>query len=312
MQSKFFILLLGLFLPNSFLILQPLSAKPIGYVTANHFIGSSEPTLIAQVPSSSEMAKAVKLFKSGSYADSVSIFSRIISAPNSGRSTKNKALVARAQAFIVLGQPALALLDLNKVTYDNDELNLTAELHLIRGTTYIQLKDYKSAVTELSKSIAIFSDEASAYANRAVAYQALGDLSSARSDLNISLDIDPIPSTVYNLAVLEKTTGNYKRCYFLLSRLSESDYAYADVFIQQALCAESMGNVDEALNNFLRAASLDNTNPLVLKKIGTIVANAGDKKTGIRYLERASEIYLTNGSIPEYTNILEVLENLRK
>ena len=257
------------------------------------------------------MRKAISLFNTGKYTDAVSVFSRIISSPTVNRVTKNKALIARAQAFIVIGQPALALLDLNKIVYSDNESKRVAELHLIRGTTYIQLKDYKSALTELSKSLAIVPNDASVYANRAVAYQALGDLNSASSDLNKSLDIDPIPSTIYNLAVLEKLRSNYKKCYFLLSKLVDADAAYVDVFIQKALCAESLGYQDEALKDYLKAASLDNMNPMVLEKIGIIVAAAGDPSSASKYLERASEIYLTKGLIQEYTKVVEILESLR-
>ena len=87
------------------------------------------------------------------------------------------------------------------------------------------------------------------------------------------------------------------------------------MFIQQALCAESMGNVDEALNNFLRAASLDNTNPLVLKKIG-IVANAGDKKLVSDILKELVKytllmavfgIYKYSGGFREFENNLSII-----
>ena len=267
--------------------------------------------LVAQ-NNKSQMSEALNLFKRGSYSDSISAFGRIISNSKISRDQKNKAFIGRAQAFIVIGQPALALSDLNNTNYKEHEIEKLGEKYLIQGATYIQLKKYKVAVVYLNKAIRLIPMYASAYANRAVAFQSLNDLDAASKDLRKSLELDPTPSTIYNLAVLEKTKKNYSRCYTLLSRLEQSQVANADIFLQKGICAELIGNDAQALKDFLKAATIDNSNPFILEKIGLAVVKAGDKRTAVKYFERASEIYLSIGKIDKYMEVEAQLQIIMK
>ena len=268
--------------------------------------------LIASQSINSQMQEGVALFTRGSYSDAISIFSRIISSELSTRAQKNNALLARAQAFIVMGQPALAVSDLNNSNFSVGDREKLSNKHLIKGVAFIQLKNYNAAVIELSKSINIVPTESSAYANRAVAYQSLGNLDLATNDFNRALEINPIPSTIYNLAVLEKLKDNYSNCYLLLEKLVDAKAIYSDVYFQKGLCAQLLGDEDQALEDFLKAASIDNSNPVILENIGLIVLKRGDSKTGIGYLEKASEIYLSQGKIDEYTKVVDSIASVRK
>ena len=267
--------------------------------------------LLASTPINSQMQEATSLFNRGQYTDAVSAFSRIIASSKSTRIQRNQALLARAQAFIVIGQPALALPDLNKTRFLQTEREQLASKYLIHGVTYIQLKNYDSAIVELNKAINMAPNEASSYANRAVAYQAIGNLAAAGKDLRRSLEIDPVPSTIYNLAVLEKTKNNYRGCYSLLERLEEVNSAYADIYFQKGICAQLLGDKDQALSDFLKAASIDNTKPEILENIGLIVVDAGDHDTGMKYLERAGELYLSQGKIDEYTALMNQISTIK-
>ena len=56
----------------------------------------------------------------------------------------------------------------------------------------------------LTQAIRYLPNDASVYANRSVAYQALKNYDLAINDIQKALEIDPTPSSIYNLAVLEK------------------------------------------------------------------------------------------------------------
>ena len=256
------------------------------------------------------MKEGVALFTRGSYSDLISILVEL-SLASLVLSAKIM-LCSRAQAFIVMGQPALAVSDLNNSNFSVGDREKLSNKHLIKGVAFIQLKNYNAAVIELSKSINIVPTESSAYANRAVAYQSLGNLDLATNDFNRALEINPIPSTIYNLAVLEKLKDNYSNCYLLLEKLVDAKAIYSDVYFQKGLCAQLLGDEDQALEDFLKAASIDNSNPVILEKIGLIVLKRGDSKTGIGYLEKASEIYLSQGKIDEYTKVVDSIASVRK
>ena len=93
-------------------------------------------------------------------------------------------------------------------------------------------------------------------------------------------------------------------------RLEEVN-AYADIYFQKGICAQLLGDKDQALSDFLKAASIDNTKPEILENIGLIVVDAGDHDTGMKYLERAGELYLSQGKIDEYTALMNQISTIK-
>ena len=163
----------------------------------------------------------------------------------------------------------------------------------------------------ISEAIKLSPSDASLYSNRSVAYKALDLLDHATNDLNLSLKLNPTPSSVYNLAVLEKEKGNFSRCHFLLSNIVDTDSVYVDIFIQKGLCAMKINRKDEALKDFLRAVSIGTQNPLPLENIGSIMLEKEDKKNGIKYLELASQKYLQTGDIDSYSRVTKIITDIR-
>jgi len=248
--------------------------------------------------------KAAQLFKRGQYPEAIAIFSRIISNPRIDVNAKNKALVGRAQSFLVINQPSLAISDLAKVKYNNSEKKLIGNQQLILGVAYIQIKQYPTAIKHLTQAIKFLPNEESAYANRSVAYQAVKNYKAAAQDLEKSLKINPTPSSMYNLAVLEKDRKNYARCFNLLLEIEKQKAGtYANVFLQRGLCAKQLNKSDQALKDFLKAASLDRNNAEAIANIGYIVSSMGDKQTALQYLEKASTLYLEQGNIEEFEKV---------
>ena len=271
-------------------------------------VSDSEVRLIVAQASnkpSQQLKEGSSLFNSRRYTDAVSAFSRVIANPKSTRKQKNQALINRSQAYLIIGQPALSLRDIKSTVYKANQTKRIGTRDLILGTVYIQLKQYKLAVQALTSAIRYLPNESSAYSNRAVAYQFSNNLNAAANDLRKSLAIDPTPSTVFNLAILEKQKGNFQRCYYLLSKIEETEAAYADVFLQKGICAKKIGKPDQALKDFIKAASINKFNPLVLENIGLLLYEKGDKKSAIKYLEKAGELYLERGDIENYSKVAD-------
>ena len=140
-----------------------------------------------------------------------------------------------------------------------------------------------------------------------MAYQALNNYDLAVKDIERSLKINPTPSAIFNLAILEKENKNYRRCYALLTEIEKSDAAYANVYLQRGLCAKYLNLYDQALSDFIKAASIDGYNPNALENIGIILFKKGDKKNSLKYLEKAGQMYLSQGKIDEYTKIANLI-----
>ena len=259
--------------------------------------------LIAQSSAREDYKESAALFKSGKYAESIAAFGRLISSPATSVKLKNQALIGRSQAFLVINQPNLAILDLQKITYQPQEKRLIANKNLILGVALIQVKQYQSAIKYLTQAIAYMPNDASAYVNRSVAYQALQDFDAAAIDIERALKINPTSSSVFNLAVLEKDRQNYSRCFLLLSQLVARREEYADIYLQRGLCSKALKQHQQALEDFLRASSIDSTKAEAIENAGLVLAIMGDPKTAIKYLELASSLYLQSGNIGAFESV---------
>ena len=106
---------------------------------------------------------------------------------------------------------------------------------MILGVAFIQIKQYPLAVKHLTSDYKL-AGNGFAYANRSVAYQALQNYDSAVRDIEKALKFNPTPSSVFNLAVLEKERKNYSRCYYLLTQL-KIRRQHMLMFICNVVCA---------------------------------------------------------------------------
>ena len=59
------------------------------------------------------------------------------------------------------------------------------------------------------------------------------------------------------------------------------------------------------MRDFIKAASINKFNPLVLENIGFLLYENGDNKSAIKYLEKAGELYLERGDIENYSKVAD-------
>ena len=256
--------------------------------------------LVAQGSARLDYKQAAALFTSGKFTESIAAFGRIIANRSSSVSLKNKSLVGRSQAFLVINQPNLAISDLKKIIYQPHEKELIGNKEMILGVAYIQVQQYSLALRHLTEAIKYLPNDASVLVNRSVAHQALQDFDAAAIDIERALKINPTPSSVFNLAVLEKDRKNYSRCHLLLSNLVAQKAAYADVYLQRGICSKALSQYKSALEDFLRASSIDPSKAEAIENAGLVLAIMGDTKTAIQYLELASSLYLEKGDIDAF------------
>lgn len=259
--------------------------------------------LIANNSTDRDYSQSVELFNSGKFTESIASFGRIISNASSSRQLRNKALIGRSQAFLIINQPALAIVDLKKTVYKSNEKKLIGNRELILGVAFIQVKQYSLAVKHLSEAISYLPNDPSVLANRSVAYQALNDYNSAIKDLQRALKIKPTQSFVFNLAVLEKERKNFSQCYYLLSQLVNQKASHADIYLQRGLCLKALNQHKEALEDFLRSSTIDPSKAEAIENVGLMLSIMGKNSTALKYLEAASTLYLQQGNIEAFESI---------
>ena len=252
------------------------------------------------------MMQASAYFAKADYPAAIAVWSRVIASTQSGP-LLNEALVGRAKAYLIVSQPGLALADIDKCKYDPRQPEKVGEQLLLRGIAQLQLKQYQTAVQSLIQAERLLPNNAILLSNRAVAYQSMGQVALARQDLQKSLRIQPVVSTYYNLAVLEKDSGNYAGCYSLLSQIIAQRPAYSQVYVQRGICAALQGRHDESIADMLKVLKMEPSNVDALEQIGISLAAKAQYDAARKYLEMASSIRLAAGQVEQYQKILSIM-----
>jgi tetratricopeptide (TPR) repeat protein len=255
------------------------------------------------------LSQAAAQFNAAEYQAAIAIWSRVVdAAPN--QDARNQALIGRAKSYLVLSQPALALADLALCQYEPNQSASLGELFLLTGVSRLQLKQYDEAIKAFSRAEKLIPNVASLYSNRAVAYQSTGNMSAARADFQKSLTLQQTMSTYYNLAVLERLSGNYAACINILSQIISKQPDYAPVYVQRGLCFALQGKHDEALTDMLKALKLDPANVDAIQQIGYSLAAKGQHAGARQALEKAAALRLAAGQIEDYQKILAAMSRI--
>ena len=268
------------------------------------FIGSS--LKAENVNHENNLQRARVAFSNQEYTSAITIWSKIISSKAS-IDIINEALMNRAKVYVMISQPNLALIDINNIKDSSSQYEF--DKSLLRGVVYIQLKQYKLALTELDKAQILDPSQHLVYSNRHVAYKGLGKLEKAKKDLEMALSMDPSLSNHYNLAVLERLFGNSKNCINLLTSILQSSPEHLPSIEQRGLCYADANLHELAIVDMLKVIEIDAYNINALRQLGYSLLSQGDKQNGVKYFEAASEILLSQGKINEYKKLLDVISN---
>lgn len=276
---------------------------------ARPFAPAPPPRWISASPSSDWMAQALDLFQKGDFAAAIALWTQVIMA-NPAADLKNQALINRAKAYLVISQPGLALLDLEACNFAPIQVAELANLWLLKGTSLLQAGRYNDSIQAFNTAERLQKGNPLLHANRAVAYQSLGKLSQARSDLLASIALDPKLASYYNLAVLERYSGNNKACYLLLDQIIQKSPNYAQAYLQRGLCAASLGRHEQAVADMLRVLKIDPDNVEAIEQLGLSMAAAGRIEAARAYLLKAASMRLAIGQVEAYQRLLKRIASL--
>jgi len=266
---------------------------------------------VSQVLSSlDKFNKAIDFYSSGKYNDAISSFSNLLLDKSLSSSLLYKTLLNRSKLYLMISQPLLAYQDLQRLTQLKNSHFQRGEIDLLLGVVNIKLSRYKEGIKYLNSAMKIYPRNALLYSNRGVANQALGNFDKARRDLMLSASIDNSISTQYNIALLEKRLGNFAQCIKIITNIINNSSFNSAMYQQRGICYLLLGNTDSSIEDLLKAAALDKSNPITLEHLGLAVAAKGDKKTAIKYLMTASSYYLESGKVTEYNRVNNQIKSL--
>lgn len=267
------------------------------------------PLLISASANREWMEQAHDRFQTGDFAAAIALWTQVIMA-NPSVEMKNQALINRAKAYLIIAQPGLALLDLEACSFAPVQVSEWANLWLLKGTSLLQMKRYNDSIQAFNTAERVQKRNPLLYANRAVAYQSLGKLSQARSDLLASIALHPNLASYYNLAVLERYSGNSKACTELLDQIIQKSPSYAQAYLQRGLCAASQGRHELAIADMLRVLRLDPNNAEAIEQLGMSMAAAGRSEPARTYLLKAASMRLAMGQVDAYQRLLNRISQL--
>lgn len=255
------------------------------------------------------MGNAAALFAKADYPGAIAIWTQIIMA-KPPIAMANQALINRSKAYLIIGQPALALADLQACNYKPNQVNEIAELWLLKGTSHLQNKQYTEAIAALDQSQRLRPNDSMLYSNRSVAYQALGKIAKAKTDIETAIKIQPTLSNYFNLAVLYKLSGNPAECYNLLGQIIQKSQPYANLYLQRGLCAAQLGKHDDAIADMLRVLKLETSNVEAIQQLGVSLIAKNQKENAKTYLMKAASLRLASGEIEDYKKVLALIASL--
>lgn len=273
---------------------------------AIQFPGWAQSSPKIEVKAGAGMEGAAASFNSGNYNEAIATWTSLIAKAGQAKD----ALLNRAKAYLVIRQPLLAVADLEKLekTAGRNEKSMVL---MLKAVAYSDLGNKEEALRFFAEAEAI-DQNPYVYINRASVYQSMGNLEAARSDIQKAVFIQPTRANFFNLAVLERRSGNFGVCVNILSTILNGDTSFAPAYAQRGICLASEGKHQEAIKDLLKAITLEPSIADAYFQMGKSMNALGKKDGAKSYLLKSADIYLAQGKIVEYQSAMKLVAALSK
>jgi tetratricopeptide (TPR) repeat protein len=174
---------------------------------------------------------------------------------------------------------------------DSDILNETALL-VGKGIAFARNGMYDSAKAVYSEAIAMDSQFADAYSNRAAVYAALGEIDSAINDFSTAITLDSQRADNYaNRGGLYFRLGDYQKTLADCDRSIQYDFANPSAYINRGAAYAELGQFQQALEDYNSAIEIDSLNPAVYVNRGLFyMVKMGDKDKACEDWKKACDL----------------------
>jgi tetratricopeptide (TPR) repeat protein len=239
-------------------------------------------------------ATAARKFEEGNYNEAIASWTTMI-----GKGfNPNEAMLNRAKAYIVIKQPLLAIADLENLEKSAKRTEKSTLL-VLKAVANNDLGNKKESL-RLFKEAEATDQNPYVYINRASLYQEMGDLAGARKDIEKAIAFQPTRANYFNLAVLERRTGNYTECINILTSILKQDSSFVPAYTQRGICLASAGKHQEAIKDLLKAIAIDPSIADAYFQMGKSMLAIGNSEGAKPYLLKSADIYLSQGKTQSY------------
>lgn len=268
--------------------------------------GQTPPLSAQSVPPQTPVASAEENFQKGKLTLAIQQWSQdIFQGINLGN-----ALYNRAQAYILIQQPQLALNDLDKLIAIQGQ-STPANVFLVRGVALTELNQLEAAIASFNQAERLTPTPAPLlYNNRALTYQKLGQIELAIADLEQSVRFAPLPIHHVNLANARIQQGQFEQAIIDINPIISQQNTFFPAYSTRGIAQYHLGNYEAALRDFLTSLSLLPNQPEAYHYAGLSLAALGRPEDARANLMRAADLYLQSNQLDFYQQILQDMSAL--
>lgn len=164
------------------------------------------------------------------------------------------------------------------------------------GGVYLQAGQYKEAMEHINEAISIDPNNYKAWYNRGVVLLRTGDMQNALQSFNKCLSINEYTKALFSRAILYQQIGEYARAFNDVEHVLQKQPENARAYYIKANCLEQQNNLQSALENYNKAISYDDSDPLFYLRRGIICARLGQNAQALGDLSMSIDKSPENGA----------------
>lgn len=180
-----------------------------------------------------------------------------------------------------------------------------------RGTIYSEVGKKQAAIADYSQAIQIDAQYYEAYFNRGIVQSDLGNTKAAIADYSQVIRLNVNYAQAYNnRGIAYFALGNLKQAITDYTEAIRVDAKYARAYTNRGTAQLSLGNTQAAIADYTQGIRIDPKYAKAYENRGTVKSQLGKKQEAIQDLQKAADIYQSQGKTKDYQNIIESIEKL--
>ena len=189
---------------------------------------------------------------------------------------------ALAAAYLELGQPERAVKAAQQSLAINQDANTNFQAMVVRGLAHLQLRRPESAIADFDEVIRLQPQNAAAYNNRGLGFQALGDMAKALQDFDTAINGIPgferqsnFAEASNNRGLIYLGLGQTEKALLDFDEAIRIDPDYAVAYNNRGLASSALGQNEQAVRDYDEAIQLNPGYVLAYINRGVAYLNLG-------------------------------------
>jgi len=230
----------------------------------------------------------VEFYKKNQFDDAVKSFTQVISSKNVHNENLAKTFNSRGSCHRDLKNYKCALEDFNKAIALNPN---DAVAYNNRGICYSLLKQNELALADYNKAIELNPNFAEAYNNRGNCYSNLKNYERALEDYHKAIASNPNYAGAYNnRGNYYKNLKNYERALEDYNKAIDLNPNFAESYNNRGLCYLALKNYEHALENYNKAIALNPNNAAAYNNRGVCYIDLKNYKCALKDFNKAIDL----------------------